>query len=258
MCNPRRVRVRATRVLAEAWQQEVRRQVTRTGRTTGEARVVEPLGQSIGGITLTALNGVLGRAEGWERGEDGVFRHALDGGQISFDPATRVLEIVARVSAEITGVGEAVTVVRAQASGTIEEEGVGTYYDDGWEGRTEQTARRDAEEDLRRSLERAEDALRDRARRAAEAEVGEDLGRQAAERADAELARVAAARERELRQLAADRLMAVGAEGRTRFHQALGEAYQEAILAYARSRNASNVRHSTTDGVVEIEFEMQA
>jgi hypothetical protein len=257
MCNPRRVRVRATRELAEVWQQEVRRQVTRIGQTAGEARVTEPLGQSIGGVTLAALAEVLGRTPGWDRAEDGAFWHALDGGQIRYDPATRILEIVARVSGDVVATGEAQAVVRAEARGPVEAEGVGTYYDDGWSGRTEATARLDAEEDLRRSLEQAEETLREQARRAAEAEVSEDVGRQAAERADAAFARAAATREHELRQQAADRLLAVGAEGRTLFHQALGEAYQDAILAYARSRRASNVRRSSANGVVEIEFEMQ-
>ncbi|MBA2324629.1 MAG: molecular chaperone DnaJ, partial [Pseudonocardiales bacterium] len=38
MCNPRRVRVRATRQLAQAWQHEVRRSATRIGTAVGEAR----------------------------------------------------------------------------------------------------------------------------------------------------------------------------------------------------------------------------
>ena len=155
MCNPRRIRVRATRQLAEAWEQEVRRQVTRVGEATAEARVRELLESSVGGPTLTALAIVLSRTDGWEQDTDGVFRHELTGGYIAFDPSTRELEIVARESAEVRSIGEAATVVRAEVSDTIEAEGVGTYYDDEWGGITEADARRAAEQDLDQSLVRA-------------------------------------------------------------------------------------------------------
>src|SRR6516165_4739670 len=102
MCNPRRIRVRATRELAEAWAQEVRRQATRAGRATGEARVRESLANSIGGPTLAALGSVLSRLDGWTETPEGTFTRELDGGAITFDPATRELEISATVSAEVS------------------------------------------------------------------------------------------------------------------------------------------------------------
>ncbi|MEU4536132.1 hypothetical protein AB0G15_14830 [Streptosporangium sp. NPDC023825] len=257
MCNPRRVRVRATRELAEAWGQEVRRQVTRSGRTVGEARVREPLASTVGGPTLTALTAVLARTEGWTRGDDGVFRHELDGGLIAFDPGTRELEIVARVSGEVTGVGEASSVVETRVTDTVEAEGVGTYYDDNWGGVTEQDARRAAEQNLERSLAEAAEARRAEARRAAEASAGDEVESRAARRADEAFVSASAAREEELRERAAERLTAVGVEGRTRFHHALAEAYRDAVLAFARARRADNIHHRAENGVLEIEFDLQ-
>jgi FtsH ternary system domain X2 len=257
MCNPRRIRVRATRQLAEAWEQEVRRQVTRVGEAAAEARVREPLESSVGRPTLAALTAVLGRTDGWEQDADGVFRHELTGGHIAFDPSTRELEIVARASAVVRSVGEAATVVRAEVSGTVEAEGVGTYYDDEWGGITEADARRAAEQDLERSLSEAAQARRDQARREADEEADDDLRREANRRADEAFAAASAARASELRRRAADSLAAVGIEGRNLFHQALAEAYRDAILAYARAQRAENIQCAERGGVLEIEFEMQ-
>jgi hypothetical protein len=257
MCNPRRIRVRATRELAEAWAQEVRRQATRTGRATGEARVRESLAGSIGGPTLAALGGVLSRLDGWTETPDGIFVHELDGGTISFDPATRELEISATVSAEVSVTEEAATTVDAQVSGTVEAEGEGVYYDDGWGGLTEQTAQRDAEQNLTRAMDEAMRRRREQASMDADTAAGAAVEQLAAGRAETAFAAAAAAREQELRRAAAERLMAVGAAGRALFNAALAQAYRDAILAYARSRRASNLHHSEHDGVLSIEFEVE-
>jgi predicted ribonuclease toxin of YeeF-YezG toxin-antitoxin module len=257
MCNPRRVRVRATRELAEAWAQEVRRQATRTGRAAGEARVREALADSVGGPTLAALTDVLARTGGWTELADGTFTHELDGGVLIFDPATRELEIAATVSAEVSVTEEASTTVDAQISGTVEAEGEGVYYDDGWGGHTAETAQRDAERNLSAAMERALRERRDQASREADAAAGDAVEREAEARAEAAFATAAAAREDELRRAAADRLMAVGVQGRALFNAALAEAYRDAIIAYARSRRASNLHHSEQDGVLDIEFELE-
>jgi hypothetical protein len=257
MCNPRRIRIRATREIAEAWDQEVRRQVTRSGSAIAEVRIREPLESSVGGPTLTALAAVLGRTEGWQQDEDGVFRHEVTGGYIAFDPGSRELEIVARQVDEVTSVAEVTTTVRTEVSDTVEAEGVGTYYDDGYGGRTRATAERDAQQRLDRSLSAAAQARRDQARRDADREAGEAVAEQAEREADTAFAAASAARTEELRAQAAASLAAVGIEGRNLFHNALAEAYRDAILAYARARRADNIQCREDGGVVEIEFEMQ-
>jgi len=125
MCNPRRIRVRATRELAETWAHEVRRQVTRTGQVGGQAQVTESLAGTIGGPTIGALTNVLAQLDGWTEFPDGTFRHELDGGEISFDPATLELVITATVSAEVSVTEAAAQLVEAQVSGPVEAEGEG-------------------------------------------------------------------------------------------------------------------------------------
>ncbi|MPY58423.1 molecular chaperone DnaJ [Streptomyces spongiae] len=257
MCNPRRVRVRATRELAHAWEQEIRRRVTRTGEAQGEARIREPLGESVGAPALAALPAVLARTPGWEQDEDGLFRHDLHGGSVVYDPATRELEISARVTATVTASGEAATSVRAEVHDTVEAEGEGMYYDDNWGGRTEEDATRDAHEDLERAFAAARGRRMDEERRRAEDREGEALDQQAAARADRAYAAAADARTAELRAAAEDSLFAVGVEGRNLFHRALAEAYRDALLAYARQRGAERLNVSETDGVLEIEFDLR-
>ena len=257
MCNPRRVRVRATRELAEAWAQEVRRRATRTGRAAGEARVRESLADSVGGPTLAALTDVLARLDGWTELPDGTFTHELDGGVITFDPDTRELEITATVSAEVTVTEEASTTVDAQVSGSIEAEGEGVYYDDGWGGLTAESAQRDAERNLSAAMDEAVRQRRELASREADAAAGDAIEREAEARAEAAFAAAAEAREDELRRAATDRLLAIGVQGRALFNAALAEAYRDAILAYARSRRAANLHHSEQDGVLDIEFELE-
>jgi hypothetical protein len=256
MCNPRRVQVRATRDLTDAWEQEVRRQVTRRGQVTGDARVREPLAASIGAPTLAALTGVLARTGGWER-DGGSFRHPLDGGHLLYHPATRELEIVAEAAAEVSASAEAATVVRGQLTDTVDAEGEGTYYDDHYGGRTETHARQDAERAAARAVDAQVEALLTAARQQADQAGGAAVAATAAARADAALAEAAAARVEELRREAATRLVAVGIQGRNIFHQALAGAYRDAILAYARARRAEGITCTDNGGVLDIEFEIQ-
>jgi hypothetical protein len=80
---------------------------------------------------------------------------------------------------------------------------------------------------------------------------------QAREAARAALAAATADRTAELERQAIEQLTVVGVQGRAVFQQALPLAYRDAILAYARSRHAEGVRVSGSDGVLDIEFEME-
>lgn len=256
MCNPRRVRVRATRQLAQAWEQEVRRQVTRSGQAVGEARVREPLGASVGAPALVALNSVLADAPGWEQ-HDGTFRHEIDGGRVVYHPLTRELEIVATAIDDVEVSGEASVTVRGEVADTVEAEGVGTYYDDNYGGITRADAQRAAQQDAERALDTTGRQRIQQAQQTADELEGSAVAAQAEARAAAALAEATAARADELRRDAAARLSAVGIHGRNLFHQALAVAYRDAILAYARSRRADRISCTDQDGVVEIEFELQ-
>lgn len=257
MCNPRRVRVRATRELAATWEREVRRRVTRSGRAVGTARVVEPLGQSVGGPALAALGAVLGRSEQWEWRDD-AFHHALDGGSLVYHPDTRSLEIIAYATEEVSATGEAAATVRGRTEGTVEAQGEGVYYDDGYRGTTESSATADARRNAERELDSAAARRIADEQLAAERREGRAVASAAAARAEEELARVAARRGEQLHGAAAARLDRVGVQARNLFHRVLAEAYRDAVLAYARSRQATGLVVREQDGVLDIEFEIEA
>lgn len=257
MCNPRRVRVTATRVLAERWEREVERQVTLTGEAAGEARIREPLAAQIGAPTLAALDRALARAEGWERRGE-VFVHDLPDGYVLYHPADRELEIVARLSETVVAEASAAVTVSGGIDEVVERVGVGVHYDDDWGGVTEQDARNNAERiaatgadaEAGRRLAEARGAFDVRAREAAEAA--------ALDRAREVLAEDTARRGGELEQAARRRLTAIGVQGRGLFHVVLAQAYRDAILAYARTHRAEALSWSDEDGVIDIEFEIPA
>ena len=257
MCNPRRVRVRATRQLAQAWEEEVRRQVTRTADLVAEARIREPLAADIGAPTLSALASVLDRTPGWDwNGE--AFVHQIEGGEISFDPVTRELQIVARLAEQVEATAEAAHRVGGTIDETVEADGQGTYYDDGWGNLTEETARAEAERNAQSAIDAAVDDLVAQRRAGANEEQGATVEAEAAAQAERVLAERSAARRLELQREAARRLEAIGIRGRNLFHGVLAEAYRDAILAFAEARGADGIRCSQADGVLEIEFEMTA
>lgn len=255
MCNPRRVRVTATREIAEAWQQQVRRQVQRTGRADGEVRIREPLGTTIGGPTLAALATVLANSPGWERQGD-AFRHELEHGYVRYDPAARELEIVATATADVSVSVEATATAAGELAEEVRAEGEGVYYDDEWQGITAEDARRNAEQDAAAALDAAARQRIEQARREIDEREGTQVQAEAEARADAALSAAATERSLQLRDEAAARLTAIGIEGRNLFYQALGAAYRDAIMAFARSRGADGLRCTEGDGVVDIEFEL--
>ncbi|SDT45807.1 hypothetical protein [Actinoplanes derwentensis] len=256
MCNPRRIRVQASRRLAESWNHEVRRQVTLHGEAVGRAESRQELGSLLGRPVLAALERILSAHDGWREIPEG-FRYDVDGGYVVYHLDSRSLQTVAEARTEVSAGREAA----ARVSGVVEEEvqveGEGRYYDDGWGGLTEETARRDAGLDADRLLDRAAAARIDAARAAAEANTQAEIEARAHAEAQAALAEATAAAEADLERTAGGQLAAVGARVQEAFNVVLASAYRDAILAYARSRRAQGLRVSEGDGVVRIEFEME-
>jgi len=257
MCNPRRVRVTATREIAEEWRRSVERSVSLGGWARGEARVRRPLGQ-MGAPVLAALQMLLDRgAEGWNETERG-FRLEIEGGYLIYDIDAQELEIVAVLEDEVQATGSAGTELRGQVRERLETEQEGRYWDDGYGGRTEEVARREAEQAAQRELDRSTAQHLADAADQAEAAEAERLQTAAREDAERQLAVQQAARDAELAEAARARLDAVGLRALRAFNGLLAEAYRDAILAYARSRGADGIRCDDNNGTLEIEFRIDA
>jgi FtsH ternary system domain X2 len=256
MCNPRRVEVTATRQLVESWQHEIRRLSMSSGTAIGEVRVCEALDDSIGAVTLDALVAVLSRTEGWELA-DGVFRYDLDANSfLAFHVDEQELEIVVRLSDEVSAQAAATATASGEINEEIEATGVGRYYDDEWGGVTEGDAREAARRHAEQLLEARGGELTREAMEAAEAEHDEALRALADRRAAAALAEQIAGRTEALRAEALSQMAATGIQARAIFHQALAEAFRDAIVGYAREHGAEGLSCSERDGVVDIQFEI--
>lgn len=252
MCNPRRIRVSATRQLDEAWQREVSRRVELQARVVGEARVRQNLEGTVGRPALLALEGVLAApGSGWERVERG-FRYGVEGGYVLYATDDQTLEIVATQSDEVRALGEATETLSGQLQTTLEREGEFHYYDDSniTTPAAETQARRVAEQ----NLESAARAERQRVADEAESAASSQIESEARNRANAQLEQKAQRRQEELSAQAREHLRTVGVRARQVFHRALASAYREALLSYAR-RNGAEIMHCNEDGEsFEIEF----
>ncbi|MEU7898004.1 hypothetical protein AB0B45_34730 [Nonomuraea sp. NPDC049152] len=264
MCNPRRVKVRATRRIAEAWRAEIERTVTASGEATGESRLTQPLRSMLGEGALRAFEQALGGDPRWEWA-DGEYRMRVPGGHVAYQPGVGDLEIVISLTEAVEAVGIAGKVVEGEVTDEVEGEGEGSYDNDGWRGRTKERAEREARKQAearadKLAAERAErlrldaqeaasysmnteaGAVEDEARRRAEAAlaerrlvVGQDLG----QRADARLAEVH-------RQTLKDVMGLIAA------------SYAQAIREFAQQNNAENYSVVDGEGFIEIQFEMEA
>ncbi len=254
MCNPRRIRVVASRQLDEAWQHEVSRTIELSAAVTGEARVRQPLGTELSGPTLRALEMALADPEsGWSEVEVG-YRLEVEGGAVTYLADDHALEIVATESDEVRALGEATRQIEGRVTRNINASGEGSYYDDGYGGRDESAGESQAQREAGQKLERLAGLHLERARRNAERAATPALENEARERAAADLSRRLEARRSQLEGAARHHLESVGQRGRHAFHRALARAYRDAILAYARNNNAAGLVCSESDDVIDIEF----
>src|SRR5262245_49790456 len=146
MCNPRRVRVRVTEHVTEAWLAELTRTAQVRDRATAEARITQPFGSVLGEPARIAFERALGGDERWAW-EDTGDRHSVDDGYVVYHRDTGELEMVAELS-EVFEVEESVTrELRGTVQGAGSAEGTATY--DTYIGQSEDDASRRARQSAR-------------------------------------------------------------------------------------------------------------
>ncbi len=257
MCEPRHVTVTATRSLDEAWHREVTRIVELRDRVVGEARVRQPLDATLGTAALRALESAMAApSSGWATDGDG-FRYEVEGGYALYLPDQGTLEIVATLAEDVEVTGVVTDTLEGRLVAELEQQGRGDYYGDGFGGRTEAVAQRDALANAHRALDRTAREELERVMSEAERTAAPGLEAKAREQARSEWQRKAEARREELADQARQRLEAVGLRVRQAFNRTLALAYRDAILAYAKSHRAEDVSCSEDGDVIEIEFRVQ-
>ncbi len=257
MCNPREITVTATRQIDEAWEHAIAQTVELADRVSGEARVRESLDASLATPVLRALETVLAHPDsGWAPVEGG-FRHEIEGGYVVYQIDDRALEIVATASDEVKAVAVARRNLSGHLSGEIKAQGTGNFWHDGFGGRDQAFGTRVANENAERNLGPARQDLIDQTKREAELEASGELTEEARAEAASELRRRSQERIAELETAARRHLDAVGVRARQLFYRALGGAYRDAILAYARGHGANDISCQESGDTLEIEFLVQ-
>ncbi len=254
MCNPRRITATATRELQEAWQREVTRTARVSAQVVGEARVRQPLGDSISREALAALELALAEDDAWEELEDGGFRHRVEGGFVVYHPNEQELEIVAVREDRVEETGSATEDVDILLDRTLEAEGTGRYYDDRYGGHTPERAEEAANQQAEAELDRQQQRAVEEAGLEAEDAASGAVQARADEAARANLERTAAETRAQLEAQAREHLENVGLRCRQAFHRVLARGYRDALLAYARSQGAEVVTHRDDDGTLDLEL----
>ncbi|MET9732493.1 hypothetical protein ABZZ79_18150 [Streptomyces sp. NPDC006458] len=263
MCNPRRVRVEATREVVEAWELELERRASASDSVVSELEITHPFGGTLGPRTREVFERALSTAEGWRTENDSHLRDLTDG-QVRYVPATGELVVTARLEDVATAEGQASAQLRGSVSDRTTGQGEGRYYTDGFGGRTREVAEREAqsaaEADALRRARELTGRLRARADQesAAAARQAESRVQQEAD-ADAR-ARLAEESERVRAELDArnrERIGRLGQDGLRAVNGVLATAYRRALLDFARQRGATGIREDESEGGIDIEFELE-
>jgi hypothetical protein len=249
MCNPRRIQVTATRQINEAWEREVTRAVQLQGLVSGQARVLQQLGPTVGVPALDALQRLLDEGSPDWRPTEAGYRHVV------YDPRQRTLEIVAQCEDLVTTTGAHTELLTGLVQAEASQTGEGVYYDD-WAARTREMGEKQAQDDAQRKLDNQQRQLVREAAQQAEDEAAAGVESSALRETARRHARVQAERREQLAADARANLRQVGVRARQAFHQLLARAYQQAILAYARAHGAAITCNDDQGETIEIEFRL--
>ncbi len=257
MCNPRRIRVTATRQLNEAWQREVSRTVELQEQVIGEARVRQPLDSTLGTQALRALESALASDDsGWRQVAEG-YRYDVEGGYVIYLVEARALEIVATLEDQVHISAQETRTLAGAINTEVATEAEGSYYDDGWGGLTAEVAQQAAQTAAQRQLDQIARSQIEQAQNQAEAQVAADMEAAVRNQAQIQLQQQAAERQAVLSNQARQHLDTVGLRCRQAFHRLLARAYRDAILAYARRNGADNIQYSEENNIIDIEFSLR-
>lgn len=255
MCNPRRVVVRLAQDVREEWSRTVEERVTEHTDIAAE-EVLETridLTAELGDIALEELRALLAEGYGGWQPDGDASTLALDNGvTLRYHPDSGVLQVVARLSETVEAAASGSSTASGLVAGAVEVEGQGRYYDDGWGGHTEESARRAAEHDAQRRLTQAQDHLR-----AEQQQAALEAARQQAEAQARAEAQALLEEERERRQaVLRERLEAVLHESEEEVQAAigalLGQTYRRALLRLTRENGGQVVQDRESDGTIDL------
>jgi hypothetical protein len=264
MCNPRRLEVRLTRAVTQAWEEQIARTARLAETITGEARTSVPLMDSFGEETREAFERAIASDRRWES-IGGGYRINVDGGHAYYYPESGEIEIVISITDCIEVVEERLATLHEDVQRTVEATRQGTYYTDGYAGlhhdRVQADLTTQAERDLDEQARDQEQQLLGEARQRVQERIAAEAARLQQEAEAAAAANLEARRQDFRAALEAEaraRLEGVRASVMTHIHRLVGEALVAMARALAASGRAQNlVEHVDERGVVTLQFVME-
>lgn len=262
MCNPRRVRVQATRKIAEAWRAEIEQAATARGDVSSKAQLVQSISDLLPPRARLAFEQAMQVSADWAW-TDGEYRRAVPGGYVAYRPDTGELEIVIELKVALEAVGTASLVASGEVTDQVTTSATGKYYDDGWGGNTEARAREQAQAAADAKADKLagkrRETLKFQAEEAARHELNQrtdEAAREARLTAERQLTLQAAELRPDLDQRAYQQLEAVQGETLKGVFQLVAAGYSAALQAYA-AESGENLQVSEEDGVIQIQFEVE-
>jgi hypothetical protein len=260
MCNPRRIRCKAARTIAEAWRAEIQQAATARSDVSSEARLVQPISDLLPPPARRAFEEAMRVSPEWVW-TDGEYRRTVPGGHTAYRPDTGELEIVISLSLAIEAVGTATLVAAGEISDEVTAEATDTWYADvrGSKERASKRAQASADARADELAGQRKRALKQKAEEAARHELNQRSA-EAMEEARRDAERQLTLQDSQLRldldAQANQQLETVQSETLKGIFQLVAAGYSAALQAYA-AEHGENLQVSEDDGVIEIQFEME-
>jgi hypothetical protein len=250
------------RRIAEAWQAEINQAATARGDVNSEARLVQSIDELLPQRAREAFEQAMRMSPEWEW-RDGQYQKDVAGGSIVYRPDSGELEVAVRLSVAVEAVGTSTLVASGEVADQVTSEASGTYYSDGYGGRTksqaEQRAKLAAEAKADELAEQRRAALKEQAEQQARHELNrrtDEAAVEARRSAQQQLTQQIEDRQGALDAQAEQRLVAVQEETLRGVFQLVAAGYSNALQQYA-AEYGENLAVSEQDGVISIEFELE-
>ena len=263
MCNPRKVMIHVNETIETAWRQLLTEKaaaselLTEQAEISCEIKLAEEMGTAALDVLEQVLAGEYSAVPAWEKDDEGNFYRDFAGITLVYDPLNRQFVLRARLQEMLSAEARAAAEICRVTTGTIAFEAVGHYYDDGWKGRTEEKALKEAAEQVEIRFERAlEDLKKAQFEGEAEQKLRAELAAAAQSELEAELAEKRAALRLELRHQLQAQLAQRQQDAFYEINRVVGETYRQTLCRLVLENGGRVISDCQTGSVIELELEL--
>jgi len=257
--------IHVNKTIEAAWRQMLTEEATVAELLTEQAEITcaIDLAAEMGDAALDMLAKVLaGEFPGftaWKKDSDGNFFRDLDAITLIYEPCRQQFVMRARLSEMISVKAQAAAEVCQETAGTIAFAAVGHFYDDGWKGRTEETALEDAQAQAEIRIEHALEELKKERRRQeskAESELRSGLEKEAQIQARLQLEEKRHDLRLHLRHQLQAQLALQQQNAFYEINRAVGETYRQTLCRLVLDNGGRVINDRQSGSVIELELEL--